>query len=653
DLVIVQLNGLYLKNVRHLQYCVLLKVCILSNNYITNIDALECCIHLVKLDLHGNQIQHLPGPTFWEDMKELNLLYLHDNGIGKLDNVHSLSFCPNLIGLTLFDTPLSLRISYRHIVVNSIFSLKALDYYVISDEEIVENWKLPPKYEPFSPSFFLDLCHAPRKVVPLPTSTRAAGSGAGRGMYWPRLPAANHGQWEPQSAKPADVEATVEEDINVVKDTISKINHVLAHHSPILIVQRWIRGYLTRKRFGKIPLDEVLLQRYYIRDGAKQIYSQSTLPVCDTKSFMYHIIKPEQNTEDKKLISGKQIFYMNNLKKLPVLCLRRKKQPVFSISPTLRKKEKKKKLEEQRISRRKGFLDVETPNMEEQAETKFRLSVCKAAFHSVKEKLMIFQKKEEEIWHAVHPFHSLVHPAPQLKAVNHPVSIEKRIFARMYGSVRLGPFYVIDKAYRESKRCEIQTKKICGVMQMQIASGEADYSSKGFLEEKKNVVQKRCKEEDIRIQEALQQHQLRRSGFIEKVRQRHAQFLETKNQKASEYSLIQGFSIQHASLTQSLFRLDRSKKSEDTIKERKSIVKENKEDMEKWKALIKNFQEQRKLMLQKGNLAEKAILGSIVSQKTSDRLQQAKAKIAAVKDHQANMKIMLRLPLSCRAIKHV
>uniref|UniRef100_A0A8C8RIB8 Leucine-rich repeat and IQ domain-containing protein 3 n=1 Tax=Pelusios castaneus TaxID=367368 RepID=A0A8C8RIB8_9SAUR len=212
NLVIVQLNGLYLKNVRHLQYCVLLKICILSNNYITNIDALECCTHLVKLDLHGNQIQHLPGPVFWEGMKELNLLYLHDNGIGKLDNVHSLSFCPNLIGLTLFDTPLSLRIVYRHIVVNSILSLKALDYYVISDEEIVEDWKLPEKYKAFSPSFFLDFCPAPRK------------------------------------------EPTFEEDIRVVKYIISKINHILAHHSPVVIVQRWIRGYLTRKRFWYVHI---------------------------------------------------------------------------------------------------------------------------------------------------------------------------------------------------------------------------------------------------------------------------------------------------------------------------------------------------------------------------------------------------------------
>nr|XP_025044132.1 leucine-rich repeat and IQ domain-containing protein 3 [Pelodiscus sinensis] len=577
DLVIVQLNGLYLKNVKHVQYCVLLKVCILSNNYITNIDALQCCTHLVKLDLHGNQIQSLPAPVFWEGMKELNLLYLHDNGIGKLDIVRSLSFCPNLIGLTLFDTPLSLRKAYRHIVVNSIFSLKALDYYVISDEEIVENWKLPAKYKSFSPSLFLDFCPAPRK------------------------------------------EAIVEENINVVKDIISKINHILAHHSPVVIVQRWIRGYLTRKRLGKIPLAEVMLS------------------VSDSKSSVYHIIKPEQNIEDKMLTSVKQVLYMDNFEKLPLLCLRRKKQPVFSISPTLRKKEKKKKLEEKRIPK-KGFLDVEKRNMEEQAETKFRLSVCKPAFHSVKDKVMIFQKKEEEMYHAVQPIHSLVDCAPQLKAVNHPVNIEKRIFAKMYGAVRLRPFYIIDKAYRDSKRCEVQAKKISGVMQMQIAKDEADCFIKSFHEEKKNSVQKRCKEEDIRIQEALHQHQLRRSEFIEKTRKRHAQFLENKNQKASEYSLIQNFSIQHASLTQSLFKVDRWRKSEETIKERKSIVKENKEDAEKWKELIKNFQEHRQLMLRKENLSEKLVLDSIVSQMTNERLQQAKAKVAAVKDHQANMK---------------
>lgn len=110
------------------------------------------------------QIEDLPGAVFWRRMKDLSLLYLHDNGISKLENVHLLSFCPNLIALTLFNTPLSLKIAYRHIVINSIFSLKALDYYVISDEEIMEDQRLPEKYRPFTPPFFVDFSPPPVKV---------------------------------------------------------------------------------------------------------------------------------------------------------------------------------------------------------------------------------------------------------------------------------------------------------------------------------------------------------------------------------------------------------------------------------------------------------------------------------------------------------
>lgn len=110
------------------------------------------------------QIQCLPGPAFWKGLMELRLLYLHDNGIRKLDNVHSVSFCPNLIGFTLFDTPMSFKIAYRNTVANRIFSLKTLDDYIIADEEIVEGWKCPEKYRPFSHNLFLDLCFSSGKV---------------------------------------------------------------------------------------------------------------------------------------------------------------------------------------------------------------------------------------------------------------------------------------------------------------------------------------------------------------------------------------------------------------------------------------------------------------------------------------------------------
>ncbi|EPQ11272.1 Leucine-rich repeat and IQ domain-containing protein 3 [Myotis brandtii] len=55
DFVFVKFTGLHLKSMENLQSCISLKICIFSNNFITNISPLGSCIKLVKLDLHGNQ----------------------------------------------------------------------------------------------------------------------------------------------------------------------------------------------------------------------------------------------------------------------------------------------------------------------------------------------------------------------------------------------------------------------------------------------------------------------------------------------------------------------------------------------------------------------------------------------------------------------
>lgn len=41
--------------------------------------------------------------------------------------------------------------------------------------------------------------------------------------------------------------STYEDETNNINFVISKINKIMAHNSPILIIQRWIRGYLVRK----------------------------------------------------------------------------------------------------------------------------------------------------------------------------------------------------------------------------------------------------------------------------------------------------------------------------------------------------------------------------------------------------------------------
>ncbi|XP_051869110.1 uncharacterized protein LOC127568899 [Pristis pectinata] len=205
EVVVVNMSGRYLINLGYLTNCRALTICILPRNYITKIDALSNCPNLIKLDLHSNHITELPDEYFWSDMKYLQVLYLHDNIIGDVDNTEALSACPQLTVLTLFDTPVSLMPKYRHFIVNNIWSLKALDNFVIADEEVMEDWPRNDKFKALNPEFLLDVPEASQ------ISTWCS-------------------------------------ELENIRNLMATINNILAHHSPVHIIQRWIRGHLTRKR---------------------------------------------------------------------------------------------------------------------------------------------------------------------------------------------------------------------------------------------------------------------------------------------------------------------------------------------------------------------------------------------------------------------
>lgn len=110
------------------------------------------------------QIAKLPGPQFWAGLSDLQILYLHDNSISKLEYVQFMASSPSVAVLTLFNTPLSLKANYRHHVVNSLWSLKALDHYVVSDEEIIEDASFGGRFTPMCPNFNIDTYCTLKKV---------------------------------------------------------------------------------------------------------------------------------------------------------------------------------------------------------------------------------------------------------------------------------------------------------------------------------------------------------------------------------------------------------------------------------------------------------------------------------------------------------
>ena len=107
------------------------------------------------------QIATVPGRGFWACLRHLAVLYLHDNPIGDVDVLDMMSASVSVEVLTLYDTPLSLRHSYRHHVVNTLCSLKALDRRVISDEEVIEDAVFTGRFRAVDPVFAMNLCPAP------------------------------------------------------------------------------------------------------------------------------------------------------------------------------------------------------------------------------------------------------------------------------------------------------------------------------------------------------------------------------------------------------------------------------------------------------------------------------------------------------------
>jgi len=69
----------------------------------------------------------------------LKFLYLHHNNISNWADLQALTGLPTVVHVTLFANPVCTIPGYRHYIVNSIPSLLALDNYVITDEERIED----------------------------------------------------------------------------------------------------------------------------------------------------------------------------------------------------------------------------------------------------------------------------------------------------------------------------------------------------------------------------------------------------------------------------------------------------------------------------------------------------------------------------------
>ena len=172
----LDLRELALNDVDEIGVCSSLQVVLLSANLFQQLspNAFFQCTRLKKLDLARNGITALPDRNIWGQLRELVVLYLHDNQLASLHALGELVGLPLILRLKAYDNPLAKHPSYRHYCVNSLISLRALDLHVVSDEELIEGATFPPSLRTKCPAASLPIfAPPPPQHLPAPATDQA------------------------------------------------------------------------------------------------------------------------------------------------------------------------------------------------------------------------------------------------------------------------------------------------------------------------------------------------------------------------------------------------------------------------------------------------------------------------------------------------
>ncbi|XP_072610975.1 leucine-rich repeat and IQ domain-containing protein 3 isoform X4 [Vulpes vulpes] len=477
DFVYVKFNGLHLKSMENLQSCISLRVCIFSNNFITDIHPLQSCIKLVKLDLHGNQ-----GSTY-------------------------------------------------------------------------------------------------------------------------------------------------DDEINNIKHIISKINGILAHNSPVLIVQRWIRGFLVRKNMSPMLLCKKPQEKFISECETKWIYIQKGYK---DRLFKDLFFQPETN-KTGMLTHWKHSLYSPVDLKNP----REQRKHVSSIIYELKTQDIGIKSKKSRHLIQKGQKESEDETEDEELDASFRISVFKLPIltsDSLKYAALLKGKEHDYFPTCVQPF-STTHQKPAIKKKDMLLksNVKKEFFIAHRTGIKLRKLCDIDKYYSEQKKLESHKKKLAAITMARGVQERVSSIIQENLNKKKNAAQKRIAKDNETIQNGLQQLWQDRHDYLEKVRERRALFLAEKNQKAEDRLLIQNISNERTLLSKGMIKMDRLRKNQAVLQEKSLIVQQRVEMEKHQKNLLKQMKEIRAQETYKKHCEEKFVTDMIAFQKACEQFQDAKTKVAIIK----------------------
>ncbi|WAR31969.1 LRIQ3-like protein [Mya arenaria] len=615
QLLFVRLDGYHLRKIGDLTFCMNIRILVLNNNFLTKIDGLAACRHLIKLDLHSNQISQLPGLAFWSGMRALKFLHLHDNPLGKYESLQNLATCPNLMALTMFDTPLN--------------------------EEIIEDAVFGGPFGAKNPNFrrssFADELHLMKEI-----------------------------EWH--------------------------INQIQAHFSPVLIVQKFMRGHLSRKKYGSVRQPKVKSARGTVPPPP------SSSPVPDSiqrEATMIHFTDRLQASpspsEDTSYQRKEQTEAMTrngsprkrknlliNLAKLEtgtfssiydaeqiaietVLPQDSSEKPESSAKRRLRKRKEKTPQRKIVKSVRQFFGPMvgstPTPDIEDRQEDEEETPVTEYRLRGYKPNIilidptteMILSKQEAGrfVRDAEFEHHKRLQDAatPRIKQPKKIVSNDQRIYSRAHGTMGMSCLFAVHQAYKDREKAEKTASKMEHILSMRDERDRAKERIKLYHDEKRSNALKQRDLERAKTLEHLEKREMQRLNYLDKRHEIKNKSADLNKSYRQDYTFITEFSNQHTSVSNALMRHDRQAKFEDHIQGKTDLVANMSAAEQEQKEVVKKYLEHRQLMRQTESAMARATLDTRMLTEVNDRMLEARTRVAQQKARRDTVQAFYPLPV--------
>uniref|UniRef100_UPI00398F70BD leucine-rich repeat and IQ domain-containing protein 3-like isoform X4 n=1 Tax=Pristiophorus japonicus TaxID=55135 RepID=UPI00398F70BD len=445
--------------------------------------------------------------------------------------------------------------------------------------------------------------------------------------------------------------------LNHIRELFSTINSILAHQSPLLIIQRWIRGYLTRKKLRLFlhPREQLSLTRMQVNaalcrrgihvldDGSKWVKGSTEDDQCNAVSLQIDINKLqlellEDRCEAKELTSG---IYpsISQWSRWNTPNFKQQKSNIF----------RHRTFRQSNFGSRPDIFELESPMGEEVDEEEdeeeddeedadkdilemFTSLAIIQPSGPAGDRRLHRHAAGADVRLGIQQLHEMLRNKPQPKfTYQPPITLNKRLYAKSYGCMNLAPFKAIQKAYRDRDKAVKQRVRVHLIRQLKAVDDQAKSKLREQALTRNYDPFRKYKEDQARGVKILLQRKIDRAESLKLVRQSNFLFLEEKNWRESDHQLAKTFNSRYTTMSEALLKRKIRAKNENIHQQNFERVQNIRKQANQLKEEIKDFMMHKQLVMQLENNAARTATNTILLQASKERLLNARSRVAALK----------------------